>query len=108
MGELGTLEKHLNQNSQDDKEIEGCEFAEIECSYCSGIIVRSNLLHHKNELVTSVHSVVNIAMIINQIMRMSFTTTSLCVAITQYDAQMSVECFLNDKTLMATYKWSAL
>ena len=50
MGELGTLEKHLTQNSQDDKDIEGCELAKIECSYCSSIIVRNNLLHHKNEL----------------------------------------------------------
>ena len=53
-------------------------------------------------------SVVNTVMIINQIMKMSFTITGPCVAITQYDAQMSVEHFLNNKTLMATYKRSAL
>ena len=49
-GELGQLDKHLNTNPQDDKELEGCEFAEIECSYCSDVIVRSQLLHHKKEL----------------------------------------------------------
>ena len=49
-GELGQLDKHLNLNPQDDNELEGCEFAEIECSYCSSVIVRSQLLHHKKEL----------------------------------------------------------
>ena len=50
-GELGKLDNHLNLNPQDyDKEPEGCEFAEIECSYCSDFIVRNKLLHHKKEL----------------------------------------------------------
>ena len=49
-GELGNLDHHLNLNPQDHKEFEGCEFAEIECSYCSDIVVRNKLLHHKNEL----------------------------------------------------------
>ena len=51
-GELGELDNHLNLNPQDrdDKELEGCEFAEIECSYCSDFIKRNELLHHKNEL----------------------------------------------------------
>lgn len=50
-GELGKLDIHLNQNFQsDDAQFEGCEFAEIECSYCSDIIVRNRLLHHENEL----------------------------------------------------------
>ena len=47
-GELGKLDDHLNLNPQDDKELEGCKFAKIECSYCSDIIVRSKLLDHKN------------------------------------------------------------
>ena len=51
-GELGKLDDHLNLNPQDrdDKELEGCEFAEVECSYCSDFIKRNKLLHHKNEL----------------------------------------------------------
>ena len=49
-GELGKLDDHLNLNPQDDKELEGCKFAKIECSYCSDIIVRSKLLDHKNAL----------------------------------------------------------
>ena len=47
-GELGNLDNHLNLNPQGDNELEGCEFTEIECSYCSDIIVRSKLLDHKN------------------------------------------------------------
>ena len=48
-GELGKLDEHLNMNSQDEKEFEGCELAEIMCRYCSDVIVRSKLLHHKNK-----------------------------------------------------------
>ena len=50
-GELGKLDDHLNLNpTHEDKELEGCEFAEIECSYCSDFIKRNKFLHHKNEL----------------------------------------------------------
>ena len=50
-GELGKLDSHLNLSPQNqDKELEGCEFTEIECSYCSDFIVRSKLLHHKKQL----------------------------------------------------------
>ena len=51
-GELGDLEKHINLNPQsnEDKEQDGCEFAEINCSYCSDSILRSKLLHHQHEL----------------------------------------------------------
>ena len=50
-GELGQLDNHLNMNPQGDtEELEGCEFAEIKCCYCSDVVVRSKLLHHKNEL----------------------------------------------------------
>ena len=52
-GELGKLDDHLNLNLNlqgQDKELEGCEFAEIKCSYCSDFIVRNKLLYHKNEL----------------------------------------------------------
>ena len=49
-GELGQLDNHLNLSPQEDKELEGCEFAEIECCYCSDVTLRSKLLHHKKEL----------------------------------------------------------
>ena len=50
-GELGKLDDHLNLNPQDrDKELEGCEFTKIKCSYCSDLIKRNKLLLHKNEL----------------------------------------------------------
>ena len=50
-GELGKLNDHLNLNpAQEDKELEGCEFAQVECSYCSDFIKRNKLLHHKKQL----------------------------------------------------------
>ena len=50
-GELGQLDNHLNLNilSEED-ELEGCAFANIKCSYCSEIVIRNSLQHHKNEL----------------------------------------------------------
>ena len=50
-GELGELDIHLNLNpSIANNQLEGCNFAEIECDYCSNFLTRSKLLHHKNEL----------------------------------------------------------
>ena len=52
-GELGQLDNHLNLNLSNDtcdNHFEGCEFAEIKCEYCSDVLVRNNLLHHKTEL----------------------------------------------------------
>ena len=47
-GELGELDNHLNLNQQDEnKQLEGCEFAEIKCNYCSEFFVRIALLNHK-------------------------------------------------------------
>ena len=48
-GELGYLDKHLN-NITPDEEFEGCLFAEIQCTYCSGTVTRKGLLYHKVEL----------------------------------------------------------
>ena len=45
-GELGQLDNHLNLG--DAEELEGCEFVEIKCSYCSNVILRRQLLDHKN------------------------------------------------------------
>ena len=49
-GELRQLDKHLNVDPQDADTEKGCEFAETECCYCSDVVIRSKLLHHKNEL----------------------------------------------------------
>ena len=52
-GELGDLEKHLNLNlppNTEDKELKGCAFTKVKCSYCFDVIEQSKLLHHKNEL----------------------------------------------------------
>jgi hypothetical protein len=101
---LGKIDKHLNRNPQDtdSEELEGCEFIEIKCSYCSKYIVRNKLLHHKKTQcsVTSVPSVVNTATSTNRHMMISFTTTGLCVAVIQYDAQTSVELSLSGRSLM--------
>ena len=44
----GGLDNHLNLNPQDEnKQLEGCEFAEIKCNYCSEFFVRIALLNHK-------------------------------------------------------------
>ena len=107
-GRTRDLGKHLNQNSQDDKEFEGYEFAKIECSYCSSIIVRNNLLHHKNELCDkhpfSCEYCNDYQSNYEDVIHNHWPVCGYH----QYDAQMSVEHFLNDKTLMATYKRSAL
>ena len=50
-GELGQLDNHLNLNIlSEENELEGCAFANIKCSYCSAIVIRNSLQHHKNEL----------------------------------------------------------
>ena len=50
-GELGQLDNHLNLNNlSEDNELKGCDFANIKCSYCSEIVTRNSLQHHKNEL----------------------------------------------------------
>ena len=47
-GELGELDKHLNLNV--GNELKGCQFAKIECSYCSTVILRKRLVLHKAEI----------------------------------------------------------
>ena len=49
-GELRQLDKHLNLNQSEDDQLNGCEFADIKCSYCSLYVTRNKLLHHQNEL----------------------------------------------------------
>ena len=49
-GELGQLDNHLNLSPQPDKQLEGCEYSEIECIYCSELIKRSKIGFHQTEL----------------------------------------------------------
>lgn len=48
-GELGELENHLNLNSQQDKQLEGCQFVQVACLYCSEPHLRSNIKPHQND-----------------------------------------------------------
>ena len=49
-GELGALEKHQNLSPEQEKVLEGCQFAKIKCNHCSKTIQRKQLGHHQNEL----------------------------------------------------------
>ena len=49
MGELGELEKHLNSNPSQDKQLEGCQFTEVQCLHCSMSFQRSNVEVHQND-----------------------------------------------------------
>ena len=101
-GELVKLDNHLNLNPQDrdDNELKGCEFAKIECSYCSNLLFEMNSFTIRMSSVTNALSVVNIAMSTSRRMMMSFTTTGLCVAVTQCSAQISVDLSLSGRSLM--------
>lgn len=50
-GPLGKLESHLNLNPSQETELDGCQFAQVKCSYnCSSdLILRSELKVHKTE-----------------------------------------------------------
>ena len=49
VGELGELEKHLNSNPSQDKQLEGCQFTEVQCLHCSMSFQRSNVEVHQND-----------------------------------------------------------
>ena len=49
-GELGTLDKHLNVSPEQEKVLEGCQYAEIKCVHCLESVQRKILGHHQNEL----------------------------------------------------------
>ena len=99
-GELGKLDNHLNLNLQADKEHEGCELLKLSAAI---VLISSNEINSftiRMSSVISVPSVVNTATSTNRYMMMSFTTTGLCVAVTQCSAQTSVELFLSGRSLM--------
>ena len=49
-GELCQLDNHLNLSPQPDKQLEGCEYSEIECIYCFELIKRCNIAVHQTDL----------------------------------------------------------
>ena len=49
-GELGHLDNHLNLSPQPNKQLQGCEYSEIECNYCSELIKRSNITVHQEDV----------------------------------------------------------
>ena len=49
-GELGQLDNHLNLNPSNTDQLKGCNFAEIKCDYCSILLLRCELLCHRNTL----------------------------------------------------------
>ena len=49
VGELGGLENHLNSNPSQDKQLEGCQFTEIQCLHCCTPFQRSNVEVHLND-----------------------------------------------------------
>ena len=49
MGELGTLDDHLNSNPVQQKQMDGCQFMNIKCQYCPELFQRSVIeLHQKS------------------------------------------------------------
>ncbi len=49
VGELGELEKHLNESPKVGEQLVGCEFAEVECHYCRACFQRHCVDAHQME-----------------------------------------------------------
>ena len=47
VGNLGEVDNHLNMRPPQEKELEGCQFVQVECSFCSAAYLRSELRVHK-------------------------------------------------------------
>ena len=48
-GNLGQLDSHINSNPLQEKELEGCQFVQVKCSYCLESFLRSDIEVHKNK-----------------------------------------------------------
>ncbi len=46
-GELGQLDQHLNLNPDEDKQLIGCAFAQVECLFCDDVYERYQLENHQ-------------------------------------------------------------
>ena len=49
IGELSQLDKHLNSNPSQEKQLEGCQFTQVKCLHCSELIQRSGIQLHQNK-----------------------------------------------------------
>ena len=49
IGELSQLDKHLNSNPSQEKQLEGCTFTRVKCLYCSELIQRSGIQVHQSK-----------------------------------------------------------
>lgn len=49
VGELGELESHLNYTPSQDKQLEGCQFTQVQCLHCSEHFQRASLEVHQND-----------------------------------------------------------
>ena len=47
IGELCDLDEHLNSNPLQERQLEGCEFAEIQCHFCSILVKRLDIATHQ-------------------------------------------------------------
>ena len=47
MGELGELDKHLNLKPSPGNQLDGCEYAKIECKFCSECFQRKEIDNHQ-------------------------------------------------------------
>lgn len=48
IGELKQIESHLNCQSSESKQLEGCLYVQIQCIYCSNMFQRSKMRLHKD------------------------------------------------------------
>ena len=49
IGELKELENHVNSNPSQEKQLEGCKFTEVKCTYCSKLVKRFSAQVHQEE-----------------------------------------------------------
>ncbi len=90
-GELRQLDEHLNTDPQPEKQLDGCQFVEMDCIYnCGDQLQRRYIQNHQIKVAPNVHSVVSTAMITSLPMMMSPTTTGLCVGPSPSPALTSV------------------
>ncbi|XP_064399875.1 TNF receptor-associated factor 5-like [Halichondria panicea] len=49
IGELGGIEKHLNENPTLDIRQNGCEFQEVKCAHCEEFFIRKDITNHETK-----------------------------------------------------------